>query len=103
MKDIVTSEKTLGAIGRPWWQVRRTLWWSLVAVCAAPGVIWLDAEFRAALVAALLLPFAEAVQPLLRVDMLVVLAGSTGAGLLIGWVLRRVRGLRPPETAAQTA
>jgi hypothetical protein len=103
MKYIVTTEKTSGAIGRPWWRVRRSLWWALVIVCAAPFAIWLIPEYRAALFAALVGPFVEAVQPLLRVDVLVVLTSSTGGGLLIGWVLRRIGAWRPPEPSVQVA
>ena len=101
MKDIDTIEKSSGAMGRPWWYVRRSLWWALVIVCAAPFGIWLNPEYRGALVAALVGPFVEAVQPLLRIDVLVVLTSSIGGGLVIGWGLRRLGAWRPPEPSAQ--
>src|SRR5437868_3401009 len=103
MKHNVPSEKTSDAMGRPWWQVRRTLWCAMVLVCLAPVAIWFHPDYRVAMEVGLLQPFAEAVKPLLRFEMLVALGSSTGAGLIIGWVLRRVRGLRPQGPSAQTA
>ncbi len=87
-------------MGRPWWTVRRSLWWALATVCAAPGAIWFNPEFRGALVTALAEPFVEMGQ-WLRPDLLAVLAGSVGGGLLIGWLLRRVRAWRLPEETGQ--
>src|SRR4051812_47050888 len=103
MKYNVTFEETSGAIGRPWWQVRRTLWCALAVVGLAPIAIWFHPDYRVAMEEGLVRPFAEAVRPLFRLEMLIAIASSTSAGLLIGWILRRVRALRPPEPSAQTA
>ena len=78
----------------PWWQVRRTLMGALVVVCAGLVALWLDPELRAAFVAAFIEPLAEMAGAAVRSDIGIALAFSTGAGLLIGWAVRRER-MRP--------
>ena len=100
MKTIVTLAQSQRATKRPWWQVRRTLSCALVVVCAAIGALFIDPEIRAALFAMLVRPLAEGVQSVLRSDVPAALAFSTGAGLLIGRMLRRLRLFRAPRATA---
>ena len=78
----------------PWWQVRRVLVGALVLVSAGLTALWIEPELRAAFVAAFIQPLAEMAGAAVRSDIGIALAFSTGAGLLIGWAVRRER-MRP--------
>ena len=100
MKTIVTLAKPQSVNDQPWWQVRRTLSCALLVVCAAAGSVWFEPELRAVLLATLVRPLAEGAQSALHSGVPAALAFSTGAGLLIGWLLRRLRMPRAPRATA---
>ncbi len=100
MKTNDTLRDSQSVIDRPWWEVRRTLSGALLVVCAAFGALWFQPELRAVLWETLVLPLVGTATAVVRSDLGLALAFSTGAGLLIGRMMPRMRMPRTPGATA---